>query len=439
MQMNQKKPASHQVRQFISKADTPAIVSTLDHADKEFQSKIFKSLSPHRAEEIFIYLEPTTQAHIIQDLETRRAIHILEAMEPDDRVKLFKELPEEKSDYFLKCLSKKERRATSLLMKYPEETAGRIMSPFFIALYPDMTVKEALEKIREQAGEAETIYVLPVVDKENQHLEGIVDLDRLVMEKPQTLISALMSREFRVFSVLDDQEVVARFIQSTDRLAVPVVDENQKLCGIVTIDDAMDVMQIEETEDIIRSGASEPLGKPYLAVSVFRLMQTRVLWLMLLAFAGVLTVNVLNAFEATLDQGIALALFIPLLIGIGGNTGSQSATTIVRALAMDHIRAGDFLKVALRETAVGILMGCVLGSVGYVVITLVFQQKIALIVAMSMVSICTVAALAGSLMPMLAKILRLDPAVVSTPFVSTVIDATGLLIYFLIAQSVLRI
>lgn len=438
MQINHKTYSPKQVRQFISQADLPAIISTLDHADKEFQARIFKYIPSDRAEEIFSYLEPTTQARILQDLDTKKAIAVLETMEPDDRVKLFQELPDPIATHFLKRLSSKERRATTLLMKYPEETAGRIMSPFFITLDPKMTVEASLEKIRKEAKDAETIYVLPVVDQDSQQLQGIVDLDCLVMEKPQALISSVMAKEFRSFSVRDDQETVARFIQSTDRLAVPVVDDHQKLCGIITIDDAMDVMQMEETEDIIRGGASAPLGKPYLTVSVFRLMQTRVVWLILLAFAGVLTVNVLNAFEATLEQGIVLALFIPLLIGIGGNTGSQSATTIVRAMAMDHIRNNDFIKVALRETAVGILMGCILGIIGYGVIAVLFQQKIAAIVAFSTVAICTVAALAGSLMPMLAKVLRLDPAVVSTPLVSTVIDATGLLIYFMIARAILN-
>ncbi|KTD34549.1 Magnesium transporter mgtE [Legionella israelensis] len=438
MHMNIKDVSQKELNQLISEAKIPTIVSALDHASAEHQCKIFNLLSASKAEKVFIYLEPVSQAHIIQKLEKRKALAILEKMEPDDRARLFKELPDKIADRFLKRLSFKERHATALLLEYPEETAGRIMSPFFISLRSSMSVEQALEKIRQEGEDAETIYVLPVVD-DNSLLKGIVELDRLVMSNPDEHIADLMSKEVKSFSAYEDQEKVARFIQSTDKLAVPIVDEEMHLMGIVTIDDAMDIMQQEETEDIILGGASEPLRKPYLSVSIFRLMRVRVIWLLFLALAGTLTVNVLNAFEATLNEGIVLALFIPLLIGIGGNTGSQSATIIVRALAMDHVRIGDFIKVVARETAVGILLGMILGAVGYVFIWAVFQQNIALVVSLSVIAICTVAALTGSIMPILARIMHLDPAVVSTPFVSTVIDATGLLIYFMIARMILHL
>lgn len=438
MQTNIKDLSQKELNRLMAEARIPTIVSALDHASPERQSKLFNLLPLLKAEKVFSFLEPVNQARIIQELDGRKAHALLEKMEPDDRARLFEELPDEIVQRFLRRLSLKERRATSLLLKYPEETAGRIMSPFFIALSSAMTVGQALEKIRKEGDEAETIYVLPVV---NDHglLKGVIELDRLVMSNPEEDISHLMSTEVKSFSVYADQEDVARFIQSTDKLAVPVVDEENQLMGIVTIDDAMDIMQQEETEDIILGGASEPLRKPYFSVSVFRLVRIRVIWLMMLAFAGVLTVNVLNAFEATLSESIVLALFIPLLIGIGGNTGSQSATTIVRALAMDHVRINDFLKVAGRETAAGLLLGLVLGFIAYVLIWFIFQQNIALIVALSLIAICTVSALTGSLMPILAMLMRLDPAVVSAPFVATLIDATGLLIYFLIAGMILNL
>jgi len=438
MQVKKKELTPTELNKLTMSTEISEIVSALDHTSTENQINIFKLLSARKAEKIFAYLEPVSQAAIIQELDTKKAISILEKMEPDDRAKLFEELPSEIAKRFLQRLSTKERRATNLLLTYPEETAGRIMSPFFVALKADMTVKQALKKIRDQGEDAETIYVMPVID-EQKKLHGMVELDKLVMSKQNDSVSDLMMKNPKTFSVFDDQEEVARFIQSTDKLAVPVVDEDNHLAGIVTVDDAMDVMQFEETEDIIRGGGSEPLGKPYLSVSVFRLMKIRVIWLLFLALAGTLTVQVLDAFESTLKQGIILALFIPLLIGIGGNTGSQSATTIVRALAMDHVRINDFLKVALRETLVGILLGLILGLTGFLFIGYIFQKKVAIVVALSVIIICTFAALAGSLMPMLARSLKLDPAVVSTPFVSTVIDATGLLIYFMIAKLVLNI
>ncbi|WP_133128917.1 magnesium transporter [Legionella nagasakiensis] len=436
MRISKKNLPTKELARLLAEASIPTIVKELNHAAREKRSELFNLLSPNRADKIFSYVEPVHQAQIIQDIDSKKALALLEKMEPDDRARLFDELPHETVERFLHRLSAKERRATSLLLKYPNETAGRIMSPFFISLHAEMTVEEALKKIRATGKEAETIYILPVVD-ENMHLEGVVELDRLVMADPKQVITQLMYKEIKSFSVYDDQEKVARFIQSTDWLAVPIVEKGHHLVGLVTIDDAMDIMQLEETEDIIRGSASGPLGNPYLSVPVFRLMKIRIIWLSMLAIAGTLTVNVLHAFETTLNQVIVLALFIPLLIGIGGNTGSQSATTIVRALAVDDVRVSDFLTVALRETAVGILLGLSLGLAGYLIVWLIFQQNIALIISLSLLAICTMAAFTGSLMPILARILNLDPAVVSAPFVSTIIDATGLLIYFMIAKMIM--
>ncbi|AHE67942.1 magnesium transporter [Legionella oakridgensis] len=437
MRISKKNLPTKELIRFLSEASVPIIVKEINHEARERRGEIFNLLPANKADKVFSYLEPVHQAQIIRDIDNKKALALLEKMEPDDRARLFDELPEETSARFLRRLSVKERRATSLLLKYPNETAGRIMSPFFISLHTDMTVEESLRHVRTKGKDAETIYILPVVDQD-MHLQGVVELDKLVMADPTQRVAQLMYKEIKSFSVYDDQEKVARFIQSTDWLAVPIVEDNQRLVGIVTIDDAMSIMQLEETEDIIRGSASGPLGKPYLSVPIFRLMKIRIIWLSMLAIAGTLTVNVLHTFETTLNQVIVLALFIPLLIGIGGNTGSQSATTIVRALAVEDVRVSDFLTVALRETAVGILIGLSLGLAGYFIVWLIFRQKIALIISFSLLAICTMAALTGSLMPILARVLRLDPAVVSAPFVSTIIDATGLLIYFMIAKIILN-
>lgn len=423
---------------FLLEADEDVIVNTLDRTSPERRYELFNLLPSAKAESVFSFLEPVNQAEIILEMESKKALALLEKMEPDDRARLFDELPHETANRFLHRLSVKERRATSLLLNYPSETAGHIMSPFFVSLSPEMTVKQALDKVRKYHQESETIYILPVVDND-MVLKGIIELEQLVVSKGTQLIDSLMHTKIKSFSVYDDQEKVARFIQSTDWLAVPIVTEHNHLVGMVTFDDAMDILLQEETEDFIRSSASEPLGMPYLAVSVVRLMRLRVVWLFLLAVAGILTVNVLHAFESTLEQVIVLALFIPLLIGIGGNTGAQSATTIVRALAMDDVQIGDFLKIAWRETGVGFLIGMILGSIAYLVLWLLFKQDIALVVSLSLLVICTMATLTGSLMPLFARSMGLDPAVVSAPFVTTIIDASGLLIYFLIARLILNI
>jgi magnesium transporter len=437
MKLSNKNLSNKDLKRLLLDASVTSIVKEIDHASPERSYLIFNLLPTNKADKVFNLIEPVSQANILKEIDTKKALVILEEMEPDDRARLFEELPEDKSSQLLKRLSAKERRATSLLLQYPAETAGRIMSPFFVSLRANMSVEQALTKVRAEGREAETIYMLPVVD-DSYSLQGVVELEELVMATPNQLIENLMHKGAKCFSVNDDQEKVARYIQSTDALAVPIVEEPGRVVGIVTIDDAMDIMEDEETEDMFRAGASGTLGKPYLSVPVFRLLQIRVIWLAFLAIAGTLTVKVLNIFESTLNEVIVLSLFIPLLIGIGGNTGAQSATTIVRALAVEDVRVSDFFVIASREMLVGILLGLTLGTFAYIVVYFAFQQNIVLIVSLSLVAICTLAALTGSLMPILARVLNLDPAVVSAPFVSTIIDATGLLVYFLIAQMILQ-
>jgi len=335
-------------------------------------------------------------------------------------------------------LSPRERRLTSMLLGFPEKSAGRIMSPKFVRLVPEMTVAEALERVRRRGRDAETIYALPVTDEELK-LVGGVELRDLLLAEPETPVREIMNPEVRAVRVDEDQEKVARLIQAADLLALPVVDMENRLVGVVTVDDAMDVLGAEEEEDLARTGASEPLGRPYFSASIFRLARSRATWLLLLAVAAILTVNVLSAFEHTLESVVTLALFIPLLIGTGGNAGAQSATTIVRSMAMDDIRPEDIVRVVLRETRVGLLLGTMLGGLSVAPVWLFTDRSLALIIALTLVTVCTLASLVGSLMPLLARQVGVDPAVVSAPFVTTIVDATGLLVYFLIARAVLGI
>ena len=270
-------------------------------------------------------------------------------------------------------------------------------------------------------------------------LLGAVDLAQIVLADPGTRIADLSTRDVPAVSATDDQEHVARLMKSADLMTVPVVAEEGRLVGIITFDDAMEVLEFEEGEDFARTGAAEPIGRPYLNVPVLRLVRSRIVWLSLLALAASLTVNVLNAFEATLESVVTLALFIPLLIGIGGNAGAQSATTIVRALAVSDVAPRDALRIAWRETRTGFVMGLAIAVFAFVLLTLIFDQSIALVVALTLIFICTLAALVGSLMPIAARVLSIDPAVFSAPFVTTIVDASGLLIYFLVARAVLGV
>jgi magnesium transporter len=359
-------------------------------------------------------------------------------MAPDDRVRLFDAMPAAEATQKLAKLSPQERQLTAALLDFPAESAGRIMIPAFVALQPTHTVAEAMAEIRDRGRYVETIYVLPVTDDRGRPV-GIVELGDLVLAPPEVRIGDLMETDVHAVRVDEDQEVVARLIQTADLLAVPVVDADGHLIGMVTVDDAIDVMAMEESEDLARTGGSEPLRRPYFSASIFRVARSRVVWLLMLALAATLTVNVLNAFEATIDQVVSLTLFIPLLIGTGGNAGAQAATTITRAIAMNEIRFSDFVSVILRELRVGVLLGAGLALLSFLPVWLFIDRPLALVVSLALVSITTLASLVGAMMPILARRVGVDPAAVSAPFVTTIVDATGLLVYFMIARAVLGI
>lgn len=422
--------------EWLGASDPHRIAHALNRCTPQARLFAFRGLPPDKARRVMDLLEPVNQADILMALGTRNRQALLEEMEPDDRARLLSRLPEEQAQQLLGELSDDERKLTRAVLRHPEHSAGRIMNPDFVRLAPEMSVGEALDVIRADATRAETVYRMPVAG-DDLRLVGTVDLAAIALAEPTTRIANLMTSEVPAVSASDDQEDVARLMKSADLMLVPVVEDGDKLIGVVTFDDAMEVMEFEEAEDFARTGASEPIARPYLAVPIPRLVRSRIVWLSVLAIAATLTVNVLNAFEETLDNVVSLALFIPLLIGIGGNTGAQSATTIVRALAVGDVRPPDVAKVALRETGTGILMGSLIAVVAYGVVAVIFDSDIALIVAFTLVAICTLAALVGSLMPIAARVLSIDPAVVSAPFVTVLVDASGLLIYFLIAQRVL--
>ena len=421
---------------WLSNSDPIEIAAELSRLEPEKRAEIFQRLPAELTDAVFWQFEPDHQAAVLESLHHDQVIRLLENMDPDDRVHLFQVMPADLISRLMTQLSPRERRSTELLLAYPKETAGRIMNPEFIWLKPGMIVSAALAEVRLHRDKAETIYVLPVSD-DAMRLLGTVELEDLVLAEPKQRIEELIRQPQYSVSAWDDQETTARLIQSADLVAVPVVEKDNRLVGLVTVDDAMDVLESEESEDMARAGATEPIGRAYFSVSLIRLVRSRIVWLSLLALAATLTVNVLSAFETTLERAVSLALFIPLLIGIGGNTGAQSATTIVRAMATEEIDTSDLLRVLLREGLVGLILGALLGAIAFLVVSAIFGRDIALIVAVTLVTICTLAAIVGSSMPLFARILGVDPAVVSAPVVTTVVDATGLLVYFLIAAAVL--
>jgi magnesium transporter len=260
-----------------------------------------------------------------------------------------------------------------------------------------------------------------------------------VLADPDTQVGELMDREVYSARVDEDQEAVARLMQEADLLALPIVDAEGRLVGVVTVDDAMEVLEQEQTEDVARAGGAEPLGRPYLATSILQLARSRIIWLVVFLAAGAVTVNVLAIFEATLATAVALAFFVPLVIGTAGNTGAQSATTVTRALAVGEVRMADLLPVVGRESLAGLFLGVVLATIAFVPIVLFAEFGIAVVVGITLIIACTMASVLGSSLPLVAKRIGVDPAVMSVPLITALIDAAGLVVYFVVAGIVLRL
>jgi len=424
------------LEQWLEDTGTLDIAEELARLEPPQKAVPFRLLPRNRAWAVFEALDPIHQQEVLEGLRDDRFRQLVEDMDPDDRARLVGELPANVATRVLAGLSDEERAMTAALLGYPEESAGRVMTPEYVSLRESMTVADALAKVRRGGAEAETIYTLPVTD-DHRRLRGVISLRQLVLNRPGAGVAELMATDVQHVHTDDDREVAARLMQEADILALPVLDGEERLVGMITVDDAMEVIEAEETEDLALHGGSQPLGRPYLAVSVLGLARSRALWLMVLILAAALTVNVLQYFEGTLEEVVTLALFIPLLIDTGGNSGSQASTVIIRAMAVGEVRFGDLPRVIWREARVGFLMGVMLAVAIFLPVTLFFGAEIGFIVSSTLVTICTWATFAGSLLPLVAKRIGIDPAVVSAPLITTLVDATGLVIYFLIARVVL--
>ena len=396
----------------------------------------FRLLAKDRALEVFEALDPVHQQQLLDGLREERVRELVAEMDPDDRVRLLDEVPAKVAKRLQSGLPASEREATATLLGYPAESAGRMMSPEYVSLRGSMSVADAMAKVRRTGEDAETVYTLPVTD-DRRMLMGVASLRDLVTAPASARVRDLMRDDVHSVEVDVDQEEASRLIQEADLLALPVVDHEQRLVGVITVDDAMEVLEREVTEDVSRAGGVEPLAQPYLSAGVLTLARKRAAWLLLLGVAAVLTVNVLGAFEDTLEQVVALALFIPLLIDTGGNSGAQASTVVIRALSVGEVRFRDLPRVVGRELLVGVLLGGMLGAIAFPVVSFFFDAQFGSIIGLTLVAIVIWATLAGAALPLLAARLGLDPAVLSAPIITTLVDATGLLIYFGIAVAVL--
>ncbi|MGK7891137.1 MAG: magnesium transporter [Leptolyngbyaceae cyanobacterium] len=397
----------------------------------------FRLIRKSEAIEVYEYLDSSIQQALLEEFKGQEVLTIVDQMSPDDRAKLFDELPAKVVTQLLSQLSPDERRITALLLGYESNTAGRIMTPEYVALKEGWTVAEALERIRSLARVSETIYSLYVIDGA-RHLTGILSLRDLVIAQPHQTIGEIMLREFVHVHTGADQEEVARIIQRYDFLAVPVVDMETRLVGIVTVDDVLDILEEETTEDIYTLGGVQSGSDSYFNTNLVTVARRRVVWLFVLLVTSVATSAVISSQEAILDQFVALTAFIPLLISAGGNVGAQSSTVIIRGLNTDEIRISKAPRVIRREGIAGALLGIMLGTVAMLV-SYVLQGDIAVacIVGLSLVGIAIVASTAGATLPFLFQAIGFDPALMSAPFITTVVDVVGVTIYLNMARIIL--
>lgn len=416
------------------------IAEAIEGLPEPMQVLAFRLLSKDEAIEVYEYLDSSIQQALIEEFKRGDVQDIVDKMSPDDRARLFDELPAKIVTRLLEQLSPSERQATAQLLGYEAGTAGRIMTPELISLKESITVTQALERIRRLAKSTETIYYLYVTDW-TRRLTGILSLRDLVTAQPQQTIGEIMTRDAICVHTDTDQEEVARLIQRYDFLAVPVVDREQRLVGIVTVDDVIDIIQQETTEDIYALGGGvQSGGDNYFQTDLITVARKRVVWLLVLLLTNTVTGTIIRSQEGLLQQVVTLAAFIPLLTGTGGNVGAQSSTVVIRGMNTDEIRAMGPLQVIGREAIAGVLLGATLGAIATVwAFFLQGNLSVAISVGVSLIAISLLASVSGSALPFLFRLLGLDPALMSAPFITTAVDVLGVLIYFNLAKLILRL
>ena len=428
----------------MNPADVAGIFNSLD--DKRIPL-MFRLLPKELAAETFVEMEPEDQELLIQGFSDNELKEVLSELYVDDAVDIIEEMPANVVRRILTQADPEMRQSINQILRYPENSAGAWMTTEYVSLRPNMTVDEAILRIRRQGIDKETIYTCYVT--KDRKLLGIVTIkDLLLAEDDEMLISDLMETDLISVTTHTDQEEVARIFSKYDFIALPVVDKENRMVGIVTVDDAVDVMEEEATEDIELMGGMLPSENTYLRSSVWELFKNRIPWLMLLMVSATFTGMIITGFEDALNEMVVLTAFIPMLMGTGGNSGSQSSVTIIRALSLDELQFADLPRVIWKEIRTAVICGLVLavvcfGKVWLVDKLLLGNHEIDLwvdaVVCIALFVTVVIAKLVGAVLPMVAKVLKLDPAVMASPFITTIVDAVSLLIYFVVAKSVLQI
>ncbi len=428
--------AAKTILQPVQPADIADVIESLP---SHLQAIAFRLLAKDEAITVYEYLDTPIQEALLEDFKHPEVLDIINQMSPDDRVRLLDEMPAKVVRQLFHHLSPEEREATALLLGYKPETAGRIMTTEYVSFKEDMTAEQALERVRQVAKTIETIYTLYVTDA-SRHLSGILSLRELVVTQPAQPIRDIMTRDVISVHTDTDQEEVARTLQHYDFLAVPVVDSEQRLVGIVTVDDVLDILEDEATEDIYTAGGVQAKGDDYFKTDLLTVARKRVVWLFVLLITNTLTSGVIHAQEDVLTQVIALAAFIPLLIDTGGNVGSQSSTVVIRGLNTEDVRMSDVARIVSREAIAGTFLGLMLGAIvtGWAYV-LQRDLLVGIAVGSSLLVVSILAAVAGSGLPFLFKALKFDPALMSAPFITTAVDVLGVSIYLGIARWLFQI
>ena len=414
------------------------IAETLEELDKNKLLIVFRLLQKDKAVEVFTYLTTVKQEEIVVSATDKEIKHLVNELYFDDMIDLLEEIPANIVKRILSNVKEEERELVNQFLNYPEYSAGSLMTIEYVDLKRNITVKEALEGIRKTGIEKETIYTCYIIDA-NRRLEGIVSLRELVINNEDNKIEDIMTQDFIYVNTLDDQEEIAQKFKKYDLLAIPVVDKENRLVGIITFDDIMDVIDEENTEDFYKMAAMTPTDDEYLNSNTLQLAKHRVIWLLFLMVSATFTGYIIKNFENALSSVIVLAMFIPLLMDTGGNAGAQSATLIIRGLALGTVKVKDYFKVIMKELRVSIIVGTMLGSINFVRIMIFdkVEYKIALTVSITLFLTIIIAKVVGGILPLLARKFKLDPAIMASPLITTIVDALALVIYFSLATTIL--
>lgn len=431
------------LREKLDEMQVEDIAELFFELPEPYHARFFRILHKEKAAEVFAEMDPDLQESLITSFTDQELKSVLDEMFLDDTVDLIEEMPANVVQRIVANSTAEDRRAINELLKYPPDSAGGIMTTEFVRLEMDMTVRDAIRVIRRVGVNKETIYTCYVTD-ENRHLLGIVTAKDLLLSQSDTLISALMEENVISVGTLEDQEAATRLMTKYSFMALPVVDTENRLVGIITVDDALDVIHDETEEDFSKMAAITPTETPYLRTTPWRLWLNRFPWLAILMVSATFTGIIISSFEAALAQVVVLTAFIPMLMDTGGNSGSQSSVTVIRNLSLGEVHMSDWWRVAWKELRVAILCGLSLGVLAFGKVMLIdcllmnnpaVTWQVAWTVAATLCLTIMIAKLIGCLLPILARRIGLDPAVVASPFITTIVDAISLLVYFAIAKA----